>query len=76
MCRKHRFIVLLFFLEIFNYSQLFQIVCGISALVMGSVAFIEEKGKLNLGLGIPAGGATILAAGIWSLILLQLKIKT
>lgn len=30
---------------------------------MGSVAFIEEKGKLNLGLGIPAGAATILAAG-------------
>lgn len=31
---------------------------------MGTVAFIEEKGELNLGLGIPAGAATILAAGL------------
>lgn len=30
---------------------------------MGTVAFIEEKGELNLGLGIPAGATTILAAG-------------
>lgn len=40
-----------------------QIVCGISFLVIGTVAFIEEKGHMNLGLGIPAGGATILATG-------------
>lgn len=42
--------------------RVLQIVCGIAALVMGTVAIIEEKGKLNLGLGIPAGGATIIAA--------------
>jgi hypothetical protein len=42
---------------------LLQIVCGISAMVMGTVAFIEERGEFNLGLGIPAGGATVLAAG-------------
>ncbi|XP_044755943.1 uncharacterized protein LOC123314704 isoform X2 [Coccinella septempunctata] len=38
------------------------IVCGISFLIIGTVAFIVEKGKMNLGLGIPTGGATILAA--------------
>lgn len=32
-------------------------------MVMGTVGFIEEKGQLNLGLGIPAGAATVLAAG-------------
>ena len=32
-------------------------------MVMGTVGFIEERGRLNLGLGIPAGGATVLAAG-------------
>jgi hypothetical protein len=32
-------------------------------MVMGTVAFIEERGEFNLGLGIPAGGATVLAAG-------------
>lgn len=42
---------------------LLQIVCGISAMVMGTVAFIEERGKFNLGVGIPAGAATVLAAG-------------
>jgi hypothetical protein len=42
---------------------LLQIVCGISAMVMGTVAFIEERGEFNLGLGIPAGAATVLAAG-------------
>ncbi|XP_023726041.1 uncharacterized protein LOC111874627 [Cryptotermes secundus] len=31
-------------------------------MVMGTVAFIEERGEFNLGLGIPAGGATVLAA--------------
>ena len=32
-------------------------------MVMGTVAFIEERGELNLGLGIPAGAATVLATG-------------
>ncbi|XP_045467958.1 uncharacterized protein LOC123676225 [Harmonia axyridis] len=42
--------------------RVLQIVCGISFLIIGTVAFIVEKGKMNLGLGIPTGGATILAA--------------
>ena len=33
---------------------------------MGTVCFIEEKGEINLGLGIPAGAATILAAGLYA----------
>lgn len=32
-------------------------------MVMGTVGFIEEKGQVNLGLGIPAGAATVIAAG-------------
>jgi hypothetical protein len=32
-------------------------------MVMGTVAFIEERGEFNLGLGIAAGAATVLAAG-------------
>lgn len=43
--------------------RVLQIVCGISSMVMGTVGFIEEKGQVNLGLGIPAGAATVLAAG-------------
>ncbi|KAK3909401.1 NAD(P)H-quinone oxidoreductase subunit 5, chloroplastic [Frankliniella fusca] len=31
-------------------------------MVMGAVGVIEEHGELNLGLGIPAGGASVLAA--------------
>lgn len=47
-----------------------QIVCGILAVVMGSVACIEEKGSFaNLGLGIPAGLSTVLAAGTYIVIL-------
>ncbi|KAL3277381.1 hypothetical protein HHI36_012730, partial [Cryptolaemus montrouzieri] len=42
--------------------RVLQIVCGISFLIIGTVAFIVEKGKMNLGLGIPTGVATILAA--------------
>jgi len=43
-----------------------QIVCGILAVVMGSVACIEEKGSFgNLGLGIPTGLSTVLAAGMY-----------
>ncbi|GJQ72760.1 hypothetical protein Trydic_g1413 [Trypoxylus dichotomus] len=45
--------------------RVLQIVCGITFLIMGTVGFIEEKGQLNLGLGIPAGIATILAAGLY-----------
>jgi len=30
---------------------------------MGMVAIIEEKGKMNLGLAIPAGILTVVAAG-------------
>ncbi|XP_072940094.1 uncharacterized protein [Epargyreus clarus] len=55
--------------------RVLQIVCGISTLVMGSVAFIEERQKFNMGLGIPAGGFSILAAAVsihtsrgWSLV--------
>ncbi|XP_072160493.1 uncharacterized protein [Bemisia tabaci] len=42
--------------------RVLQIVCGISALVMGTVAFIEERGGFNLGLGVPAGVTTVVAA--------------
>ncbi|XP_013200143.1 uncharacterized protein LOC106142784 [Amyelois transitella] len=44
--------------------RVLQIVCGISAMVMGSVAFIEERQKFNMGLGIPAGGLTVIAAAV------------
>ncbi|CAH2267078.1 jg8342 [Pararge aegeria aegeria] len=44
--------------------RVLQIVCGISTLVMGSVAFIEERQKFNMGLGIPAGSLSILAAAV------------
>ncbi|XP_050532553.1 uncharacterized protein LOC126900688 [Daktulosphaira vitifoliae] len=59
-------------IEYYFFSQVLrirvlQIVCGILAVVMGSVACIEEKGSFaNLGLGIPAGLSTVLAAG-WSI---------
>lgn len=43
---------------------LFQIVCGILILVMGTVACIDDRGAItNLGLGIPAGLATVMATG-------------
>lgn len=32
-------------------------------MVMGSVAYIEERQKFNLGLGIPAGAVSVIAAG-------------
>ncbi|KAL4710806.1 hypothetical protein ACJJTC_009355 [Scirpophaga incertulas] len=44
--------------------RVLQIVCGISAMVMGSVAFIEERQKFNMGLGIPAGGVSVIAAAV------------
>lgn len=58
MCRVdgHAFI----YIHIF-----FQIVCGITGLVMGMVAIIEEKGKMNLGIAIPAGVLTVVAAGVY-----------
>lgn len=40
-----------------------QIVCGISTLLMGAAALIEEKSQFNMGMGIPAGLSTVLAAG-------------
>ncbi|KAM3960954.1 uncharacterized protein ACR2FA_004905 [Aphomia sociella] len=59
------------FRHAFNYPlalvlrlRVLQIVCGISAMVMGSVAFIEERQKFNMGLGIPAGGISVLAAAV------------
>ncbi|XP_044730559.1 uncharacterized protein LOC123293726 [Chrysoperla carnea] len=42
--------------------RVLQIVCGITAVVMGAVACIEERGKFNLSIGIPTGITTILAA--------------
>jgi len=51
-----------------------QIVCGILAVVMGSVACIEEKGSFaNLGLGIPAGLSTVLAAGMYIVMVIILS---
>ncbi|XP_045494445.1 uncharacterized protein LOC123693409 isoform X2 [Colias croceus] len=44
--------------------RVLQIVCGISKIIMGSVAFIEERQKLNMGLGIPAGSFSVLAAAV------------
>lgn len=44
--------------------RVLQIVCGFSSLVMGAVAFIEERGKLNLGMGMPAGVITVAAAAL------------
>jgi len=51
---------------IYRFYACRQIVCGILAVVMGSVACIEEKGSFgNLGLGIPTGLSTVLAAGMY-----------
>ncbi|XP_039289982.1 uncharacterized protein LOC111057346 isoform X1 [Nilaparvata lugens] len=44
--------------------RVLQIVCGVSVLVMGTVAFIQERGSLNLGLGMPAGIITVTAAAV------------
>ncbi|CAH2211482.1 jg20948, partial [Pararge aegeria aegeria] len=38
------------------------IVCGIGGLVVGAVGWLEERQKLELGLGVPAGAVTVLAA--------------
>ena len=42
---------------------LLQIVCGIGGLVLGAVGWLEERQKPALGLGVPAGAITVLAAG-------------
>ncbi|VVC98433.1 unnamed protein product [Leptidea sinapis] len=44
--------------------RVLQIVCGISMIVMGSVAVIEERQKFNMSLGIPAGSFSVLAAAL------------
>jgi len=38
---------------------------------MGMVATIEEKGKMNLGLAIPAGILTVIAAGVYDIYILS-----
>lgn len=42
---------------------MFQIVCGIGGLVLGAVGWLEERQKPALGLGVPTGAITVLAAG-------------
>ncbi|XP_053605810.1 uncharacterized protein LOC128672586 [Plodia interpunctella] len=42
--------------------RVLQIVCGIAGLVVGAVGWLEERQKLELGLGVPAGAVTVLAA--------------
>lgn len=46
---------------------------GIIFLIVGTVAFIEERGEINLGLGIPAGLTVVIAAGMYEGILLTLE---
>ncbi|XP_014361002.2 uncharacterized protein LOC106712858 isoform X2 [Papilio machaon] len=42
--------------------RVLQIVCGIGGLVVGAVGWLEEKQKPALGLGVPAGAITVVAA--------------
>ncbi|XP_026485526.1 uncharacterized protein LOC113393048 [Vanessa tameamea] len=42
--------------------RVLQIVCGIGGLVVGAVGWLEERQKPELGLGVPAGAVTVLAA--------------
>ncbi|CAG4969924.1 unnamed protein product [Parnassius apollo] len=42
--------------------RVLQIVCGIGGLVVGAVGWLEEKQKPALGLGVPAGAITVIAA--------------
>ncbi|CAK1541315.1 unnamed protein product [Leptosia nina] len=44
--------------------RVLQIVCGIGGLVVGAVGWLEEKQKPELGLGVPAGAVTVLAAAL------------
>ncbi|GBP87474.1 hypothetical protein EVAR_59203_1 [Eumeta japonica] len=43
--------------------RVLQIVCGISGLVVGAVGWLEERRRPALGLGVPAGALTVVAAG-------------
>lgn len=43
---------------------------------MGMVATIEEKGKMNLGLAIPAGILTVIAAGVFNTIIYYIILHT
>ncbi|XP_041989269.1 uncharacterized protein LOC121740604 [Aricia agestis] len=42
--------------------RVLQIVCGIGGLVVGAVGWLEERRSPALGLGVPAGAVTVLAA--------------
>ncbi|CAH0723583.1 unnamed protein product, partial [Brenthis ino] len=42
--------------------RVLQIVCGIGGLVVGAVGWLEERQKPELGLGVPTGAFTVLAA--------------
>ncbi|CAG9579641.1 unnamed protein product [Danaus chrysippus] len=42
--------------------RVLQIVCGIGGVVVGAVGWLEERHKPALGLGVPAGAVTVLAA--------------
>ncbi|XP_048477776.1 uncharacterized protein LOC119690347 [Plutella xylostella] len=42
--------------------RVLQIVCGIGGLVVGAVGWLEERERPALGLGVPTGVVTILAA--------------
>ncbi|CAH2085306.1 unnamed protein product [Euphydryas editha] len=42
--------------------RVLQIVCGIAGLVIGAVGWLEEREKPELGLGVPAGAVTVVAA--------------
>ncbi|KAI8420726.1 hypothetical protein MSG28_007949 [Choristoneura fumiferana] len=44
--------------------RVLQIVCGIGGLVVGAVGWLEERKEPELGLGVPAGAITVLAAAI------------
>ncbi|XP_047517785.1 uncharacterized protein LOC125057892 [Pieris napi] len=44
--------------------RVLQIVCGIGGLVVGAVGWLEERQKPVLGLGVPAGAVTVLAAAL------------
>ena len=50
-----------------------QIVCGICTLVMGAVAFIDEKTEINMGVGVMAGASMIIAAGLFVCLFKLLK---
>ncbi|KAI8420682.1 hypothetical protein MSG28_007912 [Choristoneura fumiferana] len=55
--------------------RVLQIVCGIGGLVVGAVGWLEERKEPELGLGVPAGAITVLAAGQSIYLFLVLRIK-